>query len=247
MENISKALMISAGILFAILILTLLIIFFNQMSSYYSEQNKAKMVEQVTEFNSKFDNYSGKTIRGNELISVMNRVVDYNRTYSDIDGAERITISIDLKNHQNDFLYGEYNNNTRLFDSGTISNQNGNDDRINRIANASADIVSTTGIDENKLQKLSAAISFVCNTSTDESDIEKRDEQIRKILGYSKNRNLSTNEITKIQKATSQYYQLTQFKRSMFNCINVVHSQNDGRVNRITFEILEENGAIKQD
>ena len=84
MENITKALLIAGGVLFAILILTLLVIFHNQLSAYYTEQHDAKMVEQVTEFNNKFDNYNGQTIRGNELISVMNKVVDYNRTYSDM-------------------------------------------------------------------------------------------------------------------------------------------------------------------
>lgn len=82
MENISKALLIAGGVLFAILVLTLLIIFRGNISSYFTEQHNAKILEQVTEFNNKFENYNGQTIRGSELISVMNRVVDYNRTYS---------------------------------------------------------------------------------------------------------------------------------------------------------------------
>ena len=106
MENISKALLIAGGVLFAILVLTLLIIFRGKISSYFTEQHNAKILEQVTEFNNKFENYNGQTIRGSELISVMNRVVDYNRTYSDIQGAERVIIRVEFPdNHQKDLLY----------------------------------------------------------------------------------------------------------------------------------------------
>ena len=184
MENVSKALMIAAGILFAILVLTLLVIFFNQMSSYYAEQHNTKMVEQVTEFNSKFDNYSGKTIRGNELISVMNKVVDYNLTYADIEGTERITISINLKNRQGDLLYTTTSkDDEKIFPSSTITNENGNDNEINRISGLASKLSSENNIDETKLQKLSADINTICSTSTRDSDIKTRDEKLKKILG----------------------------------------------------------------
>ena len=38
---------------------------------------KADRIKQLVEFNNKFTNYNGKTIRGNELISIMNRIIDY--------------------------------------------------------------------------------------------------------------------------------------------------------------------------
>ncbi len=242
MENVSKALMIAAGILFAILVLTLLVIFFSQMSSYYAEQNNAKMIEQVTEFNNKFDNYSGKTIRGNELISVMNKVVDYNRTYADMEKNERITINIDLLGYQDSLLYTgtTTSKGDKLFPNSKITNANGNDDEINRISELSSKLASENNIDETKLQKLSADIAVICDTSTDESDIKARDEKLRKILG-----NNAKYDLEKIQNITKKYYQLTQFKRAMFNCTEVVHSQKDGRINKISFEAVTENGALK--
>ena len=239
MENVSKALIIAAGILFAILILTLLVIFFNQMSSYYAEQHNTKMVEQVTEFNSKFDNYSGKTIRGNELVSIMNKVVDYNRTYSDMEGAERIIISIDLKNRQGDLLYTTTSkDDEKIFPNSIITNAKGNDDEINKISGLASKLASENNIDETKLQKLSADINTICNTSTRDSDIKTRDEKLKKILG-------NEYDLKKIQSVTKKYYQLTQFKRTMFNCTEVVHSQKDGKVNKISFEAVTENGVLK--
>ena len=151
MENITKALLIAGGVLFAILILTLLVIFHNQLSAYYTEQHNAKMVEQVTEFNNKFDNYNGQTIRGNELISVMNKVVDYNRTYSDMEGNERITLNIDLKGHQKDFRYND--DSKSLFNTSVITNASGNDNEINNISGLASDNVQDAVIElYNQLQ-----------------------------------------------------------------------------------------------
>ena len=244
MENVSKALIISAGILFAVLVLTLLVIFFNQISSYYSEQNKAKMIEQITEFNSKFDNYSETTIRGNELISVMNKVVDYNRIYSE-EGAERITISVDLQGHQKDLLYTGTPNSDIIFSKTMITNGSGNDDEVGSISGLATQLANDSGIQETKLQKLSAEISHVCDEGATDSDKKDRNEKIAKILGYNKNKTFSDTEIKNIQSATRKYYQLTQFKRTMFKCTEVVHGQKDGKINRISFEAVIDNGMLK--
>ena len=243
MENVTKALLIAGGILFAILVLTLLTIFHNQMSSYYAEQHDAKMIEQITEFNNKFENYNGQTIRGNELITIMNRVVDYNRTYSDMDGAERVTLNIDLKGHQNDFKYDATSK--ALFSTSTITNSNGNDNQIISISGLASELASSTGIDDNKLQRLSAEISIICSTSTKEEDIKTRNTKLQNILGYNKNKQFTNNEIKNIQNATMQYYQLTQFKRAMFKCTEIVHSQKSGLINKLSFEAVIENNAIK--
>ena len=249
MENISKALLIAGGILFAILILTLLVIFHGQISSYYAEQHNAKMVEQITEFNNKFENYNGQTIRGSELISVMNRVVDYNRIYADIQGTERVTTKVDLQGHQDDLLYTgvSISNSDKLFRQSIISNASGRDDDISRISGLSSELATSTGIDDVKLQKLSANISIICSTSTEQNDINTRNEKLQKILGYGKNTKFEGTELRNIQSATLKYYQLTQFKRTMFKCTEVVHDQKSGRINKISFEAVIENGMLKQD
>lgn len=245
MENINKALLIAVGVLFAILVLTLLVIFHNQISSYYTEQHDSKMVEQITEFNNKFENYNGQTIRGNELISVMNRVVDYNRTYSDMEGADRVTITIDLQGYQKELLYTGTPSSDILFPKSIISNSSGNDNEISRISELSTELANSTGIEDTKLQKMSAEISTICDTSTDDDSIKKIKEKLRKILGYKQDKEFSQTQIIRYQSATRKYYQLTQFKRVMFKCTEVVHNQKDGRINKISFEAVIENNALK--
>ena len=78
MENITKALFIAAGVLIAIILLTLLAIGYNQISTYYQQQSDTIELKQIIEMSKKFINYDGQTIRGNEMLSVINMVVDYN-------------------------------------------------------------------------------------------------------------------------------------------------------------------------
>lgn len=101
MENASKALLIGAAILFAVMILSLLMISYQQISSFFSADHEATVIEQTTKFNSQFENYNQKSIRGTDMISLMNKVIDYNERLSYMQGTnyKRIEITIDLINN----------------------------------------------------------------------------------------------------------------------------------------------------
>ena len=99
MENATKALLIGAGILFTVMVLSLLMIGYQQISSYFSAEHEATVIEQTTKFNSQFENYNQKSIRGSDMISLMNKVIDYNERLSYMEGTKykRLEITIDLK------------------------------------------------------------------------------------------------------------------------------------------------------
>ena len=86
MENATKALLIAAGFLIAIIILSMLALGYNQISNYYQQQSDNFTLSQIVELNKKFTNYDGKTIRGNEMLSVINLVVDYNNWVNENSG-----------------------------------------------------------------------------------------------------------------------------------------------------------------
>ena len=98
MENVSKALLIAAGILVSVMLLSMLMITYNKISGYYQQKHDYAVMEQVEKFNREFENYNKQYIRGNELISLMNKVIDYNasQVYNESIGSERILIEIDL-------------------------------------------------------------------------------------------------------------------------------------------------------
>lgn len=88
MENASKALLMAGSVLIAIIIISCLVLMINNLTSYQKTVTSNDETSQITEFNNQFTKYiTGNTIRGNELISLMNKVVDYNKRYS-IEGTE---------------------------------------------------------------------------------------------------------------------------------------------------------------
>lgn len=110
MENITKALLIAAGVLIAIILLTLLVIGYNQISGYYQQQSDTVELKQIMEMSKKFINYEEKTIRGNEMLSVINMVVDYNEWVNENpnNGYEKITLKISFEDVNNYYSANKY-------------------------------------------------------------------------------------------------------------------------------------------
>ena len=258
MENLTKALLIAAAVFFSIMLLSLVYVFWNDMSSYFTTKHDEKMLQQLIEFNDKFQNYNGKTIRGNELVSIMNSVVDYNNYQADMEGYERITLKIDFQGHQGELKYGGESGGQILVDDTVIKNDT-NDDKIKNIATTSSRLI--TGIPEltdTKLQKMSSNIEHIVNDDPNAANREEyvdeyikyRDQLLTRILGYNV---VYDNPITvdgttipydlfinNIKKATYQYFQFTMFKRAMFKCTNISYNQTNGRVNRMEFKVVLE-------
>jgi len=235
MENVSKALMMAGGLLISIMVISLIVILWGRLSSYFTENSKTTTVEQDAEFNAQFENYNKKSIRGNELISVMNKIIDYNRTASDIKNYDRIIIDINLKDK--DFRYKSTGQS--IFPKVFSNKGNDNDNNIKIISNLSTSLTTDTGItgiDDTKLQRLSAEIAnIVDDDNADDKYKETRAKKLKNIFG----RKIEDSEIPKIKEATKKYYQYTQFKREMFKCTDVKYNQQNGRVNEMDFEIEE--------
>lgn len=259
MENASKALIIAGSILIAILLITMIVFFGNKMSSYFAAKHDEKMIEQNIEFNNRFENYNGQTIRGNEVISLLNRVIDYNNYSVDIENYERVEISIDLKGHQNEFAFEGRNN----FFGTKIANTS-NDANIREIAELGTTLlerlrmaVGNSNLQDINLQKLSSEISniVVTNFSTNDWTEQKiknykdnRKRKLKNILGLSETQlaNLDNSALlNEIIKITKDYYVYTQFKRAMFKVTEVNYSEKYERVNDIKIEVVLENGTVK--
>ena len=88
MENATKALMMAGGVLLALLVISLLVYAWGSFSDYYDNQSSLSDIEDLTEFNLQFTNYDRDDVMGYEIISLMNKVVDYNNTSSTLDAAD---------------------------------------------------------------------------------------------------------------------------------------------------------------
>ena len=78
MENASKALIIAGSVLIALMIIGALLLMFSNLSNYQGTDTQGTREAQVVEFNNQFETYNRNDIRGSDMISLMNRVVDYN-------------------------------------------------------------------------------------------------------------------------------------------------------------------------
>lgn len=83
MENASKALLMAGGIILTILVFSLLLYAWASIQEYQSNQQKMLEVEELTEFNLKFTNYERNDVKGYELLTLVNKVIDYNQRYSE--------------------------------------------------------------------------------------------------------------------------------------------------------------------
>lgn len=82
MENATKALLIAAAILIAIVVITLGVFVLGKGSSLVKENSDMSDVE-ISTYNSKFEGFCGKNIRGAQVRQLINAVNQHNRTNSD--------------------------------------------------------------------------------------------------------------------------------------------------------------------
>lgn len=90
MENATKALLIAAAILIAIVVITLGVFVLGKGSTLVKENSDMSDVE-ISTYNSKFESYCGKNIRGAQVRQLINAVNQHNRSNAD-DESRQITI-----------------------------------------------------------------------------------------------------------------------------------------------------------
>ena len=79
MENATKALLMAAGILIAIIVLSLAIVVYGRVTSYYQLKQRNISEEQLTAFNNEYSVYDREDVTGFELVSLINKTIDYNQ------------------------------------------------------------------------------------------------------------------------------------------------------------------------
>lgn len=115
MENASKALIMAGSILLALLVIGALIFMFREVgSNRQSDQEEVKQA-QINEFNKSYLSYE-KTLYGSELLSLVNKMEDYNKKENqENNGYTPMEITITIKQATGSlFKAGNYNINSIL-------------------------------------------------------------------------------------------------------------------------------------
>ena len=125
MENASKALLMAAEVLISLIVISALLLMFNSLTDYQKVGEQNEEQAEVMAFNNSFEAYNRDDVRGNELYSLINKVVDYNRRKStkgigDNDEGQYInyepmTISVDMTTDQEALNNLTFDNTLRIF------------------------------------------------------------------------------------------------------------------------------------
>lgn len=132
MENASKALIMAGGVLISLIIIALLVFFFNNLSNLQNTKLTSEEVEQAAEFNKQYDVYA-RNVYGSELLSIANKIIDYNKRESDNKGYQKIELEVIINNDID----------SKYFKKGTYTNS-GLESKINEIEKKKEDIGNTT-------------------------------------------------------------------------------------------------------
>ena len=83
MENAAKALEIAAGVLLAVIIMSLIAYFFTQLGVWPQEQEKVESAEQLARFNKEYTVYEKSAMYGVDVISCLNKAKSNNEKYAE--------------------------------------------------------------------------------------------------------------------------------------------------------------------
>ena len=219
MENASKALIMAAGVLIALMITGALLLMFNNLSNYQETDTQNTRESQIVEFNNQFETYDRSNVRGNELISLTNRIIDYNeRKTSDISDEKYEKMVIEIKGIKpENFLYEQ--DNSELIKT-SYNQDNIKSELLNKIQKIEK---------KYEIKYISKLVSNISNVVDDNNGENKAKEILNK----------STINFNEVKEDTKKYYQYTQFKKAYFNCINREYDQNTGRIVSMTFEFVK--------
>lgn len=121
MENASKALLIAGGILIAIILISIFISMYNNMSSFQKNQEQKKEMDQLAAFNAEFEAFDKKVMYGTDVITLANKVQNNNKK----NGEDSIVLYLNNTkvNNGNELIDSDENFKTKMFKC-TIINYN---------------------------------------------------------------------------------------------------------------------------
>lgn len=93
MENASKALIMSGGVLISLMVIGLLVLFYNNLSGMQKIKTDSETEQQATEFNKQYDVYA-RDVYGSEILSIANKIADYNKREADNKGYTPIDLEV---------------------------------------------------------------------------------------------------------------------------------------------------------
>ena len=218
MENASKALLMAGGILIALLIIGALLLMFNQIGDYEKGQQSNEKTSQLAQFNSDFERYTDDNgINGTDIISLINKVIDYNKKASNggvtnsVDYSITMSITVSgLDNFNKKYAYDKEKDSDSLFTASTYTFSGSNNNSLKETLDGFAS--AEKGISIENLKILSSIYDSNKNKIDNISNIKE------KLLEIDANtyRNWNGTAPTPTLDTIKKYRQYSEFKTSTF-------------------------------
>lgn len=261
MENASKALIIAGEVLISIIIISALVLMFNNLTSYQNVSEQNEQENEVIQFNTRYEAYNRDDVRGNDLYSLINRVVDYNerKTEVGIEGSEfayqPITINVNLQSEdgKNESEFKAPDGTLRIFKTGSKFTINSTNHTFKKLFSDKLSPIESNYA-KGVLNNLATGLTRIFITDDEfrnylDNDIEKAKQIIynyNSAYGSAQlsadNDNALRNSWIKIKEGSQiredvyTYYEYLQFTRAHFKCTGVRYNAGTGRIIEMNFQ-----------
>lgn len=195
MENASEALRIAGAVLIGVLLLALLVAFYNNISGYEKLKDNLEYGEQVKEFNKQYAIYE-KPLYGSDVLSLVNLAANYNKLEAIEEGYQRLEIEIKFTNNYGEIEKGLsksiiFKKNTTYSTDQIIANMNSLQENIKNAgevkhagyavkklalmrANELELLYERKKLDKNQIENANNAIQYYTKLKADEVTIKSK-------------------------------------------------------------------------
>lgn len=220
MENASKALIMAGGILIALLVISLLVFSFGNIKEYMFSRDNIDEAEQISEFNKQYDVYYRDNLYGTDIMSLANKIVDYNKRESDSKGYYKVDIKVKFKNDVNATASG--------YSMKIDKNSSYTAQQVKDISDDLVKVVEEKGKEKVGTDKKKKTIASYAGM---------RDDEIINFLEIDKSDTLWTNTIKpKRNDYLTLKAALTKLKTKQFKAVEFEYKGTNGRITVMNFE-----------
>lgn len=210
MENASKALLIAGGILLALMTLSLIVYVSTSTTRMAEAQDAKKASEELAAFNASYEAYNKTRMYGTDVITVVNKAINYNGKLDNSQKNEAITIKVEVTENfaATKQIIEEYADNT--VKKGDVT-------EIGEYSLYAKNGSKTVTVDFDTKYSDDVVKFFQKQETEDSIEIIKstKDGYVKKQITYSA---------------------LANFKRAIFTCKECKDTNSDGRIDYMKFE-----------
>lgn len=227
MENASKALMMAGGVLISLIVIAVAVIAYQKFIEVQNYEQSATRTEQSADFNKSFEAFNRDKVYGSEILSLANKVVDYNKLQAEDKGYSRITLQVKIKNATGTYFkattYTDVDDGDRT--KGLIYQNNLLETEINKYTKKQYKGKSVSYYARTTLNEIAQIfnISYQASISYDLEDKLRNSSSTRQLM-------------KDIDLYNGLVAEQLEMKRKSFQCTKIEYDKKTGRVSKMIYE-----------